>query len=254
MSKVIMCFLLMCGVASAETVKLGTGNTVMVRGEINGKSMDEAARRLILLDTMRGNRKFPIYLVFDSPGGDIEAGENFIEIAKGIKNVQTITVFAASMASAIVEALPGNRLILSSGVMMFHRAAGQVGGQFETGELESRLDFYKRYVRRMEQRNADRMSMKLDDYKANVKDELWLTSGDALSKKAADSEVSVSCSKKLIDDKQVVRITFFIYEIDLAFSGCPLFRNPQVLTGQKEETVEAYYKWKGLQNEANQKY
>lgn len=254
MSKLFVALMLMCGIASAEPVKLGTANTVTIRGEISSESMIEAAKKLVHLDSIRGNRGYPIYLVFDSPGGDIVAGEEFIEIAKTLENVQTITVFAASMASAIVEAMPGRRLVLSSGILMFHRAAGQVSGQFETGEMESRLDFYKRFVRRMEQRNADRMSLSLKKYKSQVKDELWLTSGDAINKGAADEIVSLQCSQKLMDEKQTIVQDLMIYQVKLDYSGCPLFRTPSVSEGQSEQVVEAYHKWKGILYEDHQKY
>ncbi|MEZ0209219.1 MAG: ATP-dependent Clp protease proteolytic subunit, partial [Candidatus Paceibacterota bacterium] len=121
-----------------EIVKLGTANTVNFRGVVNDEMAQGAALELLRLNKLRGDKDYPIYIVMDTPGGNIDSGEAFIEIAKSIPNVKTITLFAASMGSAVVEALPGERLILDSGILMFHRAKGQVGGQFETGELESR--------------------------------------------------------------------------------------------------------------------
>ncbi|MEZ0208575.1 MAG: ATP-dependent Clp protease proteolytic subunit, partial [Candidatus Paceibacterota bacterium] len=155
-------------------------------------------------------------------------------------------LFAASMGSAVVEALPGERLILDSGILMFHRAKGQVGGQFETGELESRLAFYKSYVRRMERRNADRMYMTLKEYKKKIKDELWLSSTEAVESKAADRVVSLQCSEALIEKTEHSSVVVFIFKVELTFSACPLLRTPSVADGQSAEAVDAYQKYKSI--------
>jgi ATP-dependent protease ClpP protease subunit len=229
--------------ASAErVVDLGTANTINFRGEVSDASVDNASRELLRLDKIRGNRDYPIYLVIESPGGSIMAGENFIEVAKTIKNLHTITIFAASMASAIVEALPGERLILDSGTLMFHRAKGQVGGQFETGELESRLDFYKSFVRRMEIRNAERMKMSLKAYKQSVVNELWLSGKQCVDKGAADEIVAIRCTQKLIDKVEVVNMDFGMFAINLEFSGCALLKSAKPEKSEPAEKVELYNK------------
>ncbi len=230
-----------------ETVKLGTANTVTLRGEITEQSAQTAALELIALDAARLGHRYPIYLVLDTPGGSIDAGENLIEVVKSIPDVRTITLFAASMGSSIVEALPGDRLITESGQLMFHRAKGQVGGQFETGELESRLDFYKKYVRRMEQRSADRMGLSLKTYKRKVKDELWLTAEDSLKSNAADRIVAVTCTRDLINRNQHLTAEVFIFKVNLDYSGCPILRTPSVSSEQGAEAVAAYQKYSAVE-------
>lgn len=230
--------------AQATEIKLGTANTILIRGVIDDASMGQAADKLLHLDKVRGEKGYPLYIVLDSPGGEIDSGETFIELAKTIKNVETITVFAASMASAIVEGLPGQRSVLDSGVLMFHRAKGSVSGQFETGEMESRLQFNKRYVRRMEQRNADRMGMKLQAYKKAVKDEMWLVSTDAVKASAADQVVSVSCTEALVNTKNRQTLNFFIFSIEVESSGCPLLKSVKPVEGQKEEIVNLFNRYK----------
>lgn len=243
---VITLVMLLAGVANAQPILLGTANTVTLRGEINDDVAQAAALELMHLNVQRGSQNYTIYLVLDTPGGSIEAGENLIEVVKTIPNVKTITIFAASMGSAIVQALPGERLMLSSGIQMFHRASGRVGGQFETGELESRLDFYKKFVRRMEQRSADRMQMSLKEYKKRVKDEMWLTSSESLELKAADKVVSVTCTEALTATKQTMTMEVFIFKINLEFSGCPLLRAPGIVPGQDAQAVEAFQKYRNL--------
>jgi ATP-dependent protease ClpP protease subunit len=174
----------------------------------------------------RGKKKYSIYLVMDTPGGSIAAGESFIEFAKTLPNIHTISLFAASMGSAIVEALPGNRLITASGIMMFHRAKGNFRGQFETGEVEAQLKFWQQMVRSMEARNAKRMNMSLADYKDKVRNEWWSRGGNAVIDGMVDEVVTVKCSQVLIDKREVGFTKGLFGASSAVFSGCPLIQNP----------------------------
>ena len=58
------------------------------------------------------------------------------------QNIECIAIFAASMAHGILQACPGNRYIAPAGVSMIHRAKGGFQGQFNDGEVESRLEFW----------------------------------------------------------------------------------------------------------------
>jgi ATP-dependent protease ClpP protease subunit len=215
--------------AQSLHINLTQQNTVTIRNEINDEVVTKAAKELSNLITKRGKQNYKIYLVLDTPGGSIDSGLNFIEFAKTLPNVETLTIFAASMGSAIVEALPGKRNILPTGILMFHRARGGVQGQFESGELETRLDLYKRLVRSMEQTNSSRMSMSLEMYKLAVKDELWILGSEAIRAKAADNVVTVSCSSELISENKTE--TFLIggmFAVRVDFSACPILRGGSV--------------------------
>lgn len=218
-----------------QHIVLTPENTVVFRGEVSASSTMTAQLELVNLIRARKNAKSPIYLVFDSPGGSIAAGDAFISFVKTLPNVQTITLFAASMAAGIVESLPGRRLITDNGILMFHRARGQIEGQFEDGEMEAELALYKSIVRAMEQRNADRLGISLSDYKAKVKDEYWLFGPQATAQKAADEIVDVSCSNELIDSRIVMTQQIMIFTIKQEFSGCPLLRSPIPSNKPQEE-------------------
>jgi ATP-dependent protease ClpP protease subunit len=214
----------LCANASEELVELTTKNTVSIRTEINYSSVSKAETELQDLDRQRGNKTYPIYLVLDSPGGSIDAGNNFIEFAKTFNNVKTISMFSASMASAIVQSMPGERLVLSTSEMMFHRAKAQIQGQVETGELESELAHLKSIVRHMEQINADRIGISLLDYKAKVKDEWWIFGKDNIKEGTADRLVSIKCSDLLIRTVENVVLDIGFMEISGKISACPLLR------------------------------
>lgn len=210
----------------AETVVLTKDNHVSFRGEVDGTSVTQASIKLLMLANARTDESKPIYLVLDCPGGSVYAGEQFIQTVKSIPNLKTVTLFAASMCAGFVEAIPGERLIAPHGVLMFHRASGSFEGQFEDGELEARLALWKTIVRSMEQRNADRMSMPIKEYKSAVKDELWLYGSQAVDKKAADKVVDITCAKELLETKTDQEVETIFGSMVLSYSNCPMFRSP----------------------------
>lgn len=241
---ILLCFLLFkCATSDANsTIELNSYNHVLLRNEVSAESINKLTLELAEAVDTRGDKSYPIYLVLDSPGGDIDVGQSFIEYAKTIPNLHTVTIFAASMAAGIVEALPGKRYIIETGVLMFHRAKGGVSGQFESGEMESRLDFYKKIVRNMEQKNADRMNMSLDTYKSKVKDEYWILGSEAVSKKAADEEINIKCSPTLLKMTSTENFTVMgMFTVKVTFSNCPLLRKGSV-EGKNEQALYLKYR------------
>lgn len=214
-----------------QRIELTPRNSLVLRGEITDDNIANVQYKLYRLSIARKTNT-PIYLVLDSPGGSLDAGNVFIAYAKTVPNLHTITLFAASMAAAIVEAVPGQRYMTESGILMFHRASGGIGGQVEMGEMESRLLFLKATVLLMERSNAARIGIDLADYKARVKDEWWMVGADAVLSNASDSLVEIECSKDLIDQVLTITSRGLFSTTELSYSNCPLFRYP--LTTPKE--------------------
>lgn len=262
MIKILCLALLVASTAIAQTNKvtrvrfpqifLGIDNSVTFRGPIDYSSAQAVMIRLAAQNIKRGINNYPIYLVLDSPGGGIDAGNTLIQYAKTIRNLHTITIFSASMAAAIVETLPGHRYITENGMLMFHRASGGVQGQLEDGEVETRLYMIKKLVRAMEVKNSVRMKMTLPEYKLAVKDELWLTAEDSIAKNGADAIVDIRCTDELITKTDSILINFVIFSFKLEFSRCPLFRNPTPATSKEDRESfmkhekEIYEKLRGV--------
>jgi len=210
--------------AAVYSIELNERNTITMRGEVTGASMASLERDFLAQIVARGNETYPIYLVIDSPGGEVDAGLDFIAFAQTYPNVHTVTLFAASMAAAIVEGLPGQRYITEAGILMFHRAKGGFEGQFEDGEVESRLKLAKDIVRVMEKTNAARIGINLQEYKAKVKDEWWLVGDNAVSYGGVDNKVVLRCTQELIQSTSVVTVPVMIFSVNVEFSKCPLLR------------------------------
>ncbi len=226
--------------AGNKRIPLTTTNTVAIRDEINSESVATAEAEIIKLALNRKLVSEPIYLVIDSPGGSITDGEDFIQFAKTVPNLHTVTLFAASMASAIVESLPGRRYVTENGTLMFHRAKGGFSGQFETGEVESRLDWAKQIVRLLETRNASRMCLSLPAYKEKVVNEYWLYGANAVSQKVADEVVDVVCSRELVLGKDIFDVNFMGMRFKVSQSKCPLLKGA-ALVGAGDERIKAAF-------------
>ena len=206
----------------ADSVYLTTKNTMRLDGPITMESVAGYKKELSRLNQKRRTCSKPIYIVINSPGGSVYAGLNFITYAKSICNLHTISIFAASMASAIVEQLPGSRLGVENNVMMFHRAKGSFRGQFEEGEVESRLALWKKIVRSMEQKSADRIGITLKDYKKRITSEWWTYGEDSVSSNIIDKIVKIKCSAAL-ENKTVKQTQQTIFgSVSREVSACPL--------------------------------
>lgn len=166
----------------------------------------------------------PLYLVLDTPGGSVFAGAILIDNLKALGHpIHTITVFSASMGYQLVQNM-GTRYILPTGVLMSHRAAGAVDGQFY-GEIESRLQMIKDVVDSLDQIAADRTKTTLEDYKKSVQNELWAVGSKAVATNQADAIAKATCDKSLRGTESSIVRTMF-GPVELIFSKCPIITAP----------------------------
>lgn len=209
-------------VANASDVVLTTNNTCSLEDQVDAETIQELETCLVNKMRIRGARKSKIYLVVHSPGGSVYRGIRFIQFAKEIPNLETVTLFAASMASGIVQALPGTRHITEDAFMMFHRASGQFSGQFETGDVETQLRLWKSVVRKMEMVNSNRIGITLNDYKSRIVNEWWLYGNENITQKTADKISTVRCSPTLMARKKTKTIQTLFGTFKDVRSACPL--------------------------------
>jgi len=179
----------------------------------------------LMLKSSNLSPKSPLYLVLNTPGGSVSAGNNFIDIVKGLNRpVHTVTIFAASMGYQIVQELD-NRYIIPSGVLMSHRGAVTgLSGQIP-GELNERLKMIESVLDGMNERASKRIKQDKKAYQQSTANELWLVGQDAVNKKNADLVVLVTCDKSLLSSyKEEVATIFGSFTVE--YSKCPLISYP----------------------------
>jgi ATP-dependent protease ClpP protease subunit len=206
-----------------ERIVLTPKNTVVLNGPVTPDSMSKLKVDLLNKYHSLFTPK-TVYLVLDTPGGSVMAGDQFIDFANSLNiDIKTITLFSASMGFHIVQNL-GERLVMDSSVLMSHRASLQLGGELY-GEFDSRLNHIRSTIVRLDKRIAKRMELSLRKYQYVIRDELWVDGEIALSIKAADRKVKVVCDKSLKGTRdKVVRSIFG--EMKVKVHACPLITTP----------------------------
>lgn len=221
MNKILLALCLLMSAPAFARITLTAQNHCYLEGSVNSSNMNELKSCLAKQVYQRKSAKYPIYLVIDSPGGSIYEGLRFIEFAESFKNVETVTIFGASMAAEIVQALPGKRHVTRNSIMMFHRAAGVFRGQFGEGEVEQQLKLWKTIVAKMERKAAKRIGITHARYKKLVKDEWWLYGTDNHIKNTADVVSSFKCSMDLMQKKIKKTEKTFLGSVSWYISACP---------------------------------
>ena len=210
--------------ADARIITLDRNNSVSLRDSVNWTSVSQLQYNLLRLSTKLDNDDV-IYLVLDTPGGSVMAGEMLNETIKSIpQKVHVIVLFAASMGFQITQAAH-TRFITENGVLMSHRATVRLQGQMD-GELESRLAFYKASVKVMEVRSSNRIGITLDEYKDRIINEWWEFGSNAVTAKMADEVVVIKCSESLVKGTVYQTIMSIFGSRTFQFSRCPLITTP----------------------------
>jgi ATP-dependent protease ClpP protease subunit len=217
---IFLVFLSACD-CKAETILLTPENTVNLYGTFSPMNMKYTLKDLLEKRLKNDNI---LYLVINSRGGDIVSGMKFINAVKTLQNIKVLTLYGASMGFVATQALPFERLVTESSTLMSHRAAGMFGGQFNDGEMEQRLNYWKSRISSIEKKIAKRLKMPLRTYKKKVKDEWWEYGENIVKKGLADRIVGVRCSKELMMQK-IERPTSSLFGTVAAeqIHACPLF-------------------------------
>jgi ATP-dependent protease ClpP protease subunit len=206
-------------------ITLEAKNTASLREEFDGGSVDAVKSKLIELDQTLGPKE-ELYLYLNTPGGSIIAGNELIDVTKGLKHkVNVIVNFAASMGYMTTQAITGKRYITGSGVLMAHRAYVGTEGN-SPGNFEQRVAFNQTLIKNLETIASSRVGLSLDDYRGKVREEYWVTGGsEAVKQKQADEVVNVACSSDL-NGTTVETVYTMFGPIGIVWANCPLISQP----------------------------
>lgn len=226
--------------AETDTITLSDSNTVSLNMPIMPDTANDIQTELLSKSDALGKNDV-IYLVLNSPGGSIDAGNSIIALAKGLpQRVDTISLFSASMAFQITQNL-GKRYIVDHGTMMSHRAAiGGLSGQVP-GNAFARLYYILESITKLDQNASDRAGMGLEDYQRLIADELWMNSENAVSYKFADKVVKIRCDNTLRGPGRAQLFNWIFGRVTLKFHKCPLITEP-VEQGGDEKVLEVLAK------------
>jgi hypothetical protein len=198
----------------SNTITLTDSNFVNVRDVINKDSVDQAIKDIKRLEDKKVDK---IYLVIDSPGGEVLHGFRLIKFIEKYDNIETITIRAASMASALVEAVKGKRYVVTNGLFMFHRS---FGAQKESDLLP------------LEIINSERIGISLTEYRDRALTDWWIRTGKgAVEQNVADKVVQLKCDASLLNKHEDSMVTLgaifgMVIKTKVRLAKCPLMVNP----------------------------
>lgn len=218
-----------------DNVVISADNTIVLMGEVTGESVGQVIAKAKELDLELGgmkekySSKRPLYLFLYSPGGSIQSGLELIEALKGLgRPVHTITMFSASMAFQIAQNLD-DRLILKSGALMSHHAAGQFQGSFggKATQMDRRYKFWLDRIKELDEQTVKRTNGKqtYESYTSEYDAEMWLTGTESVSEGYADRVVTVKCDKSLAG-VTTQHANFLGMDVAYDLDKCPLNTSP----------------------------
>lgn len=204
-----------------NTVVLSDDNTAVLNWVVTDQSVANVLTRINEISHNLSKSK-PIYLVLDTPGGSVEAGNNLIDALRGIpQEVKTISLFSASMGFQIAQNL-GERLVTPNSVMMSHQAYGGEEGTIP-GSLNVRLGMWMGILDNLDTIAAKRLKLSKSEYRQKIQNEYWVYGENNLKEHTADRSVTVTCDESLKGTSYQTVYTFF-GPVGLERANCPMVR------------------------------
>lgn len=180
-----------------EKLVLAEDNILVMDSAFTDESCARVALEAFKMNTRLPSNQ-PIYLILYTPGGSIQAGLQLFDQLKSLNRpVHTITIFAASMGFQAAQSL-GTRYLTGTGVLMAHKAKGGFEGEFP-GQVDSRLNFWKSRIARLDQLVVDRSNGKLalKQWQDTYENEYWCEGQACVDKGVADAVADVVCDASL---------------------------------------------------------
>lgn len=192
------------------TIVLTADNIINLNLPVVAQSVDRVIADYKRLRAKDKNKD--LYLVIESGGGSVQEGMRLIKVLNKDPHLFTVTIFAASMASAIVEAIPTTRYMIPNAYYMFHRASGAT----------TALDILP-----LERINAERLGLSLADYRMKVLREWHIIGLWNLYHNISDEVINLECDESLNNKSDKITIQHFLFgEVTFVTAKCPLVNQP----------------------------
>lgn len=178
-------------VSSAETPKVQKlklkevtvdwQRTILIEGAITDNNVGPVVEFLVQLE----QTSEPIYVIINSPGGSVLAGEKIISAMESAKGpVFTICDgLCASMASLILE-YGSQRYATNRSIVMLHDAAMRAEGNL--ARMNREIALMQRKVDKADEYICYRSKIDCKQFRAEKLNEIWLDSEDAYAKGLLD--------------------------------------------------------------------
>lgn len=224
--------------APAKDAVLLNKDTILLRGEVAGDSVGKIVTQILSSESDN------ITMFLSSPGGSVFDGLQLISTMKATgKKFTCATDFSASMSFAILQACD-DRVVMPNSVTMQHFANFGIAPQPEN-KVDSFLGMIKSALYVLESSQAKRIGKSVEQFKKDVRDDLWLYGEQAVKYGAADRVAPVLCDAATAKATYTEEVTVFIFKLKVTWSQCPLITNPlkvEMPMGITPRAQEQFYK------------
>lgn len=204
--------------AAAQKHIVFDDSVIVLRGVVDDQSVARVSAAILEAPGKE------VYLYLSSPGGNITAGLQLIDVIKNSgKTVKCVAGYAASMAFAILQACQ-ERYVMDHSVIMQHVASYSMNGN-EPNNWKM-AHFIHDMVRKLEEAQAARLGLTYEQFHEKVRDDWWMLGDTAVKERAADDVVTASCTPSLTKKRTKQKVQEFIWVHIYEWSGCPLIEGP----------------------------
>jgi len=148
---------------------------IFLNDEINDTTLTDLIIRMRSLLQNRQDKKAPVNLMINSPGGDVHEMLGIIDYMESLDvKVNTICRGRAFSAAAIILACgTGNRMMSKRSTVMFHQSSSFLGGKMS--DISAYLDNVKNIEKTIYDILAEKTNKDQAWWKDNMKSDLYLT-------------------------------------------------------------------------------
>lgn len=184
--------MLICSPSLARSIKLDSSNTLVIQDSIMPGWAEYNIKRLQKLE--QRNKQKPIYLLFACPGGYLDEMEKFVDYAKGVPNLDSITIVGYSGCAFIPVLLSGKRYAVDGTDIMFHEIKFVLNsGRFTFRDIEAIYLEFKENTK-VYDLLAKGLKMSLEEYNAHTTIDWFIKGPDLLKYNVVDEVVSLDCA------------------------------------------------------------
>lgn len=223
----VSAFILVTGATASvahakEPTVLTLDNTVTLKGEVNDESVGESILRLEAAGQKSNGG--PVYFVIDSNGGSVIAGISLKSYLLTTNHkIECVAKTAISMAFVTLQACPTRHAMVDS-ILMQHVMSFSASGR--EPNVVTLVNFIKRIALVMDQDQAERVGLSLEEFRNLTVRDWWSFGTEALDNKVVDDIAEFRCSPDLYTKTIVKTAETNFGSVKATFSACPLVGVP----------------------------
>lgn len=210
--------MLICSPSLARTIKLDSSNTLVIQDSIMPGWAESNIARLQKLE--KRNKKKPIYLLFACPGGYLDEMEKFVDYAKNIPSLESITIVGYSGCAFIPVLLSGKRYGVEGTDIMFHEIKFMLNqGTYTYRDIEA---IYKEFTKNTEVYAllAKGLNMPLEQYNKLTEVDWFIKGPDLLKYNVVHELVNLDCGTKQSGNVSPELYTYLDPSLIFGYTNC----------------------------------